>query len=405
MRFIPTVFTGVFMLGSMNPVYATEESITRYVNQVIENYDVSGLSPATPDSSGRLMDRMGNWVDSSELRLTGDSDADQKRSVALHLSLKNATQLEVEQNLIQLQVQKQLLERQKMLSQVLQNAYLQLLELVTQEEIISHLERQKELVSIELDYYRGQVESTDFQPDNLLGSELDLDQIDALLSLHRQQVSALRQYMRFDADVELSGLSVQEMLSQVNAWMSYKPVNLKLAQLELLQTKFDLKSEQSRHDLVLSAIQFKTDFAQDEKPIWGVRLDVQLPFSGTSMKETVTQQNINTLTFEINHLHQQKVFDGTQWAQKLQRNLLQLSAAEKQVAEMDLRLQSTSSSGLILRLRKQRLRQQEKIMQITQDSREDYINFLAQFSLLALPTDNNWLYPQAIMMPAVREVL
>mgnify|MGYP001052819952 CR=1 FL=1 len=384
----------VFGTGSLADV-ADAEELRYYIQQFIDEQESvfqTAEPMATSTDEGFLNDMRG-WIDGTELRLSADNDDDSKRSIALRVKLKSAPQRSVEQDILQLMRQQHELSRQQVLNSRLQTAYSQLFQLIAEQEQLEHLQLESALQSSAITYYREQVQSSDFHPENLLDSELEHEQLRFQIELQVRRINALAKSINFHATVPSLGLTEAMMLELVSRLDSQTSIEVERAQLDLLLQQKKLRHEQSSQQFALTAVQLSQDYIQEKDSVTGIRVDLQIPFSGPAYNSSVRQQDVSEATYRLHQLNQSETLKASQLVRKMEQKQVAILASERLAKNIDKRIRSATNARLILKLRQQHLQQLKNIMLIRQDMRTLYIELLAHYSLLGRQLDTNWLLP------------
>lgn len=382
--------TGIILLASMSVSLANAKSLDQYLKQKIASIKLDS-APLTQDE---YESSSPGWIDGTELRLGADNDNDNKRSVALRLKLSNASRIEVEENILKLQNQAHLLERQQNLNLQLETVYLQLLELISQHEYLIHLQKQSSLVATEIKYYRQLAQTSDFNPDDLLQSELNQAQLQSLIDLHEKDIADLKQSLNFYTEVPSLALTSEQMLALVTRYQDETSIEVEQAQLQLQLLQHKLKHEKSREGFALNAVQLETEYADDSDDVFSIRFDVQIPFSGPGFNSAQKQRDITQAKYRMQRSLRKTTLNTARILKSLKQNHERIYAHEQLAKRIQTRIKKTSNASLILKLKEQHLNQLKKILDTRQSTRQQYIEFLAQSGLLARKPDSNWLLLQ-----------
>ena len=369
---------------------ASEQSLDNFLKQKIALIKLH----SSPLDQNEFANTRPGWIDGTEVRLGADNDEDNKRSIALRVKLGSASRIEVERDIVKLQKQARHLDQQKTLSQELETVYRQMLELISRSELLSHLQKQSRLVETEIKYYRQLAQTSDFNPEDLLESELNLTQLHSLIDLQKRDISGLKQSINFHAEVPSLALSTEQMLALVTRYQQETGIEVEQARLHLQLQQQQLNHEKTSSGFALNAVQLESEYADDGDSVLSVRFDVQIPFAGPSLKHIQQQQGITEASYKMQQSLRQATLGTARIVQKLKHNNDRIFTYQQLANQLQTRIKNTTSAALILKLKKLHLNQLERVLQVRQTSRQHYIEFLALSGLLAKKPDSNWLLLQ-----------
>lgn len=384
------VVIGPILLAVISVSPASEKSLDQYLKQKIASIK---LDSAYLTQNDYFATKPG-WIDATEVRLGAENDDDNKHSIALRLNLSNASRIDVEEDILKLQKQAQHLDQQNNLNQELETVYSQMLELISQHESLNHLEKQSSLVETEIKYYRQLAQTSDFNPNDLLESELNLTQLQSLIDLQKREILDFKNAIGFKSDVPQLALTSEQMLALVTRYQQETNIEIEQAQLALQLMQHRLKHEKASEGLALNAVQLESESADGKDDVLSVRFDVQIPFSGPRFNSAQKQQDITQAKYRMQRSLRQSTVKTAQLLQKLKQNNDRIFTFEQLANQLQTRIKNTTNASLILKLKKQHLNQLKKVLQVRQDTRQFYIEFLANSGLLAKKPDSNWLLLQ-----------
>ena len=387
--------SGLALLVFSSSAVADAEQLRQYIQQFVDEQELvlqTNQTMATSTEEGFLHDVRG-WVDATELRLSAENDDDSRRSIALRVKLKSAPQRSVEQDMLHLMRQQHELNRQQVLNSRLQTVYTQLLELIAEQEQLEHLQLESALHASAITYYREQVQSSDFHPENLLDSELEHEQIRFQIELQVRRIDALAKSINFQTKVPRLSLTEEMMLELVNPLSDQTSFEVERAQLDLILQQKKLRHEQSSEQFALTALQLSQEFAHDKDSVTGVRVDLQIPFAGPAYSSSVRYQEVAEATYRLHQLNQKETLKGTQLLRKMEQKQVAILASERLTKNIKKRIRNATNVRLILKLREQNLQHVKNIMLLRQDMRTLYIDLLAHYSMFGRQLDTNWLIP------------
>lgn len=369
---------------------ASEQNLDNFLKQKI----ASIKRHSSPLDENEFAGTKPGWIDGTEVRLSADNDDDNKRSIALRVKLGSASRIDVERDILKLQKQARHLDRQNDLNQELETVYRQMLELISRAELLSLQQRQSRLVETEIKYYRQLAQTSDFNPEDLLESELRLTQLHSLIDLQKRDISGLKQSINFNAEVPNLALNAEQMLALVTRYQQETSIEVEQARLQLQLQQQQLKHEKTSSGLALNAVQLESEYADDRDSVLSVRFDVQIPFAGPSFNRIQKQQDITEASYKMQQSLRQATLRTAQIVQKLNHNNDRIFTYQQLANQLQTRIKNTTSAALILKLKKQHLNQLERVLQVRQTARQYYIEFLALSGLLAKKPDSNWLLLQ-----------
>ena len=385
----------LIMLAQVTQGFADDEGIRLYLWQVIDDHNQSLSAELIQISLDRAPDTMSSWLEGSELRLGTDNDDNAKQSVALRLKIKGSSQLDIEQEIAQLNWRRRDLDILESLNQKLEFAYLQVLALVAEKEQLRHLQSEMVLLESAIKFYREQVQSNDFRPENLLESELDHDQIAQEIELQLRRIKSFRKAMNYTRDIPELMLSEAFMLKLGSQITERQSIEVERAHMELILRQKKLQHTQAGSGFGLTAVQLQSEFQDNQDAVMAIRFDFQIPFGGSSSNASA-HSSVSQAAVRLHRLVQQESLIVSQLQQQMTHQHDVILNAERFVESIRIRIDTASNADIILKLRKQYLMQEKNIMRARQNMRKAYIELLAVHALLAKRTNTNWLAPKAM---------
>ena len=390
MKYFTPSILGIMLITNLSIAEANESALNIYLKQRVE----TTLQTTSDDTSSSTESQAPNWIDGTELRVGLENDDDNKRSIALRVKLKNSTRLNAESDLIDIGLQSQKSSRQRNHNQAIEVIYSEVLQLINQHEALTLAEQQSALAATEIKYFRQLAQTSDFNPENLLDSELNQAQIQTVIELQKQEIAALKDSMGYTADIPKWSLSADKMNSVSVQIKSEPSLELVQAQLDLKQEQKKLNFEKVNQHFALNAVQLASEHAQNKDNVLSVRFDIQIPFSGPSYNHTQKQQGITQAMYEVQQILQQDRKKSAQLRLQMKQINTRLTSYEKLSKNLEKRISKTTNASLILKLKKEHLNLMEKVQQIHQDSRQTYIEILAAHGMFSKQPQTNWLLAQ-----------
>lgn len=390
MKYFTPSILGIMLITNLSIAEANESALNIYLKQRVE----TTLQTTSDDTSSSTESQAPNWIDGTELRVGLENDDDNKRSIALRVKLKNSTRLNAESDLIDIGLQSQKSSRQRNHNQAIEVIYSEVLQLINQHEALTLAEQQSALAATEIKYFRQLAQTSDFNPENLLDSELNQAQIQMVIELQKQEIAALKDSMGYTADIPKWSLSADKMNSVSVQIKSEPSLELVQAQLDLKQEQKKLNFEKVNQHFALNAVQLASEHAQNKDNVLSVRFDIQIPFSGPSYNHTQKQQGITQAMYEVQQILQQDRKKSAQLRLQMKQINTRLTSYEKLSKNLEKRISKTTNASLILKLKKEHLNLMEKVQQIRQDSRQTYIEILAAHGMFSKQPQTNWLLAQ-----------
>ena len=390
MKYFTPSILGIMLITNLSIAEANESALNIYLKQRVE----TTLQTTSDDTSSSTESQAPNWIDGTELRVGLENDDDNKRSIALRVKLKNSTRLNAESDLIDIGLQSQKSSRQRNHNQAIEVIYSEVLQLINQHEALTLAEQQSALAATEIKYFRQLAQTSDFNPENLLDSELNQAQIQMVIELQKQEIAALKDSMGYTADIPKWSLSADKMNSVSVQIKSEPSLELVQAQLDLKQEQKKLNFEKVNQHFALNAVQLASEHAQNKDNVLSVRFDIQIPFSGPSYNHTQKQQGITQAMYEVQQILQQDRKKSAQLRLQMKQINTRLTSYEKLSKNLEKRISKTTNASLILKLKKEHLNLMEKVQQIHQDSRQTYIEILAAHGMFSKQPQTNWLLAQ-----------
>ena len=390
MRYFTTSILGIVLMTCLSITEAKENDLNLYLKQRVDSLlqTSSDFIQATENNPAS------NWIDGTELRVGLENDDDNKRSIALRVKLKNSSRISAENDLIDLNLQLQNLNRRRNQNQVIKEIYTDVLRLINLKESLALYEQQSALATTEIKYFRQLAQTSEFNPENLLDSELNQAQIQTTIELQKQEISDLKSAIDYTADIPLWSLSADKMKSISLQIKSEPSLEFEQAQMDLKQQQKKLNYEKVNQQFALNAVQLASEHAQNKDNVMSVRFDIQIPFSGPSYKHTQKQQDITQAVFEMQQVLQLDRKKSAQLMLQMNQMNSRLSSYEKLSRNLEKRIANTTNASLILKLKKEHLKFLEKVQQLRKNSRETYVEILAAHGMFSKQPQTNWLLAQ-----------
>ena len=388
------VYLGFILVTQATQGYAQDDGIQQYLAHVIDAHHQSLSGELIQVTRGYVADDMSSWLEGTELRFSTDNNNDAKQSVVLRLKIKDSSQLDIEQEIAQLGWKLRDLDILDSLNQNLEIAYLQILALVAEYEQLSHLQNELNLQEAAIKFYREQVQSNDFQPGSLLESELDHELTGQEIKLRQRRLNDIKRSMNYTQDIPELTLSEIFMLKFGSQIGEQQSSEVERAHVELMVHQKKIQHQQAGDGFGLTAVQFQSEFQDNQDDALAIRFDFRIPFGGSNSR-AAGYSSASQAAVRLHQLNQQQSLRVSGLQQQMTHQHDVILNAERFARRLRIRIDKASNADIILKLRKQYLTQQEKIMRARQDMRKAYIELLAVHALLAKRTNMNWLAPYA----------
>jgi hypothetical protein len=345
-----------------------------------------------------------SWIDDPEFRIQYEEDKKNNSSetYSLRMRPKYGREREAENSVQSATTQQHLLQANKTLSADLQRRYLNIIDLLSLQLEIKHLQEKRELLQVEIKTERALARNHDFNAEKLQQLVLDFEHTSTQTELLRQRKNIVTTDLQLTAGVDqeiflLHMMPPGRMKHTIDKYkIALKNINsipdVRMAKLGKILATSRLELQQAERGLGVELLEFK--YEDKDNSAFGITLGIRLP-GGKNVK-SIERYSDNSKASERYQLVMDDVLSTLR--KKISEINLDYRAWQlDQLAILKIKKLSTEPArarnpALITGLRKQLLSLNKNSDEIRIRLLRNYIDLLHVSGLLSQYPLKNWLF-------------